>query len=108
MKLAIVFVALFGFIVSEKWKYHIHFSDVISLIKVFHFRLLHWRIQVLRPAFLVKVDSWVEKASMLLPKDQTIVDAQIAIQNIQKLAMVVFHLLVPTVDQPVHADANRL
>lgn len=29
MKFAIVFVALFGFIVSEELKYHIHFSDDI-------------------------------------------------------------------------------
>lgn len=81
---------------------------MILLIKLLHFRLLHWRIQVLRPAFLVKADSWVEKASILHPIDQTIVDARIAIQDIQTLVMAVVHLIVPTVDQQVHADANRL
>lgn len=44
---------------------------------------------------------------MLHPIGQTIVDAQIAIQVIQILAMAVHHL-VPTVDQHDHVAANRL
>lgn len=108
MKFAIVFVALFGFIVS--WKIEILHKLFFghSLIKLCDFRLMHWHFlaQKLRHDFWVEADFWVEKVYMSHPIDQTIVDAQIVIQDTQTLAMRV-HLLVLTVDQRVHVVANR-